>query len=150
MNEDTITIQGLRNSLKKIPKEAANELRDASKAIAAHVATDARSHAYRVGRQGTLLAPTLKATRDRVPVISMGSTKRIPGKKTILNQIAKGFEFGSYKHKQFLPYLPSPSGRGGKGYVMYEAVRDNRDYILDNYLEALTDALDDSTKKDII
>ena len=74
-------IDGAREVLRAfslLPKEASDELRDASLRLAdtlAHRAADD----FRVngGAQGPLLAPTVKAVRDRVPAVQAGGSTRV-------------------------------------------------------------------------
>jgi hypothetical protein len=138
-------VKGLNRALMKLPRLAAAELRDASVEIARTVADDARGRAVRVGGVATYVAPTIKATRDRVPVVKMGSTARLPatnrsrsGSRQTVGDVIWGAEFGGRGRpttQQFQPH------RGTQGYFLWPAVRDNSDDIQRLYSEALDTAL---------
>lgn len=76
-----VTITGVRETLKAfqdLPKDANNELRDASLQLAKLLATKAQIDiTLHGGPQGKLLAPTVKAVRDRVPVVQIGGTRKV-------------------------------------------------------------------------
>lgn len=76
-----VQIDGLRETLKAfndLPRDANNELRDASLELARSLADKARADALvNGGPQGKLLAPTVKARRDRVPVVEAGGTSKV-------------------------------------------------------------------------
>lgn len=74
-------ISGVRETLRALdvlPKNASEALRDASlklaEKLAVLAAADFRANG---GPQGSLLAGTVKAKRDRVPVIEAGGTARV-------------------------------------------------------------------------
>jgi hypothetical protein len=68
------------NKLRDLPKEATDQLRDESVAIAADVATEARGRALSggVAKVAKYVAPTIRATRDRAPVVRMGGSGKLP------------------------------------------------------------------------
>lgn len=76
-----VNIEGLRETLKAfdhVPKDATKQLRDASlklaQSLAVKAVVDAHAHG---GPQGKRLASTVKARRDRVPVVEAGGTSPI-------------------------------------------------------------------------
>lgn len=71
-------VAGLNRALRKLPKEATAELRHASVDIAQAVAQEAADTARGEGGVASLVAPTIRATRDRVPVVKMGGATRLP------------------------------------------------------------------------
>jgi hypothetical protein len=77
----TVRIDGAREILRALSvmgKDAQNAIRDHSQKIAAKLAVKARADvAVNGGRQGVLVAQTVKAVRDRVPAIQAGGTKRL-------------------------------------------------------------------------
>lgn len=75
-----IRIEGVRETLaafREMPKEASNALRDRSQELARTVADRVRAAGEAEGRQAAALAKTVKAMRDRVPVIQVGGTRKI-------------------------------------------------------------------------
>lgn len=156
-------IRGLNRTLNALPKVAQARIRDASVRIAADVAVDAQSRARSgtggVAKVAKYVAPTIRATRDRVPVVRMGGTTSLPprngrdrggarsdgvaGPRNPLNQtvgaVMWGAEFGSGKSHQFSPW----GGNGeSAGYFLWPAIR--MDDIEERYAEALVDACRDA------
>jgi hypothetical protein len=133
------------NKLRDLPKEATDQLRDESVAIAARVAAEARGRAMSGagGRVSRYVAPTIRATRDRVPVISMGGSARLPPssgstRSGIVGDVMWGAEFGSAQHRQFQPW----GGSGGSaGYFLWPSVR--MDEIIEEWGDALLRAVDE-------
>lgn len=77
----TVKIEGAREILRAfsvLPKDAQKAIRDHSQELARKLVpkayVDMVAHG---GPQGPLLASTIKAVRDRVPVISMGGTRKL-------------------------------------------------------------------------
>ncbi|MBN6037479.1 hypothetical protein [Amycolatopsis sp. 195334CR] len=109
MAKDSLTIRvnvdGLRPTLRalaKLPKDASNELRDASLRLSQVLA--ARAKADGMGDpapQSPLVASTVKAQRDRVPVISAGGTRRLGRNKAPAYKLLFGSVFGSNSYAQF-------------------------------------------------
>jgi hypothetical protein len=132
-------IAGLNRALRALPREASAKLREASQEITEEVAADARSRATSIGRSYKLVAPTIKAAKDRYPVIKMGGSRRLPGRSgpnQTVGNLLWGSEFGGRKRpttQQFLPH------RGQMGYAVWPAVRDHD--IGEAYSDALLDAL---------
>lgn len=70
-------LNSLLRDLRALPKEAQAELRDASKDIAArHMVPAWRAAAMGAGPWGPKLAESIRAKRDRVPSIVIGSTRK--------------------------------------------------------------------------
>lgn len=141
-------VAGLNKTLRKLPKTASAELRDASQAIADKVAGDARGAATAQGGVARLVAPTIRAGRDRVPLVRMGSSARLPadgrsrkGDRQTIGDVIWGAEFGGGARKttqQFRPHL------GQTGYFLWPTVRGDRDFIERAYGDAILDAIDDA------
>jgi len=134
------SIAGLNKALTKLPKEAASELRGASKDIASHVADKAAGRARGMGGPAALVAPSIRATRDRVPVVKMGGSARLrPGSATqTVGNLIWGAEFGGQARPRTMQFLPH---KGTVGYFLWPTVRDDSDYIQERYSSALLDAL---------
>ncbi len=138
------TIEGLNTALRKLPKDVVSRLRDASVAIAAKVAGDAQGRAQQEGKLAALIGPSIRATRDRVPVVKMGGAKKLPGDRhgphQTIGDAMWGAEFGGQRRpttQQFLPWL------GHTGYFLWPTVRSDDRYINTEYSEALNKALQD-------
>lgn len=99
-----IRIEGVRETLRAfngLPKEASNELRDAALDLAGLMATSVKAAGAREGSQAALVATTVKATRDRVPVVQAGGTKRLGSRRAPAWKLLFGAEFGSNRYTQF-------------------------------------------------
>lgn len=147
-------IAGLNRTLNSLPKVAQARIRDASVAIAADVAQDAQQRA-RSGSRGVAkvarhVAPTIRATRDRVPVVRMGGSKKLPtsgsgwthsrsGPGQTVGDVMWGAEYGSDRSPQFSPWGGNDESAG---YFLWPSVR--MDEIEERYAEALVDACEDA------
>lgn len=147
MKQTAYTVQGLKRALAKLPKEASDELRAASKGIAADVAQEASSRARGLHPAARLVADSLTASRDRVPVVKMGGSRRLPphsgrsrsGKRQTVGDVIWGAEFGGGgrpRTRQFPPH------RGRDGYFLWPTVRENCGDIQAAYSAALDKALE--------
>jgi hypothetical protein len=126
------TVEGAQRALRKLPKELQTEMRKASQEIAQDIATRAASAARQQGGVARHVAPSIKAKRDRYPVVVLGGTQRLGGP-------ALGAEFGGGarpRTRQFQPH------RGTRGYFMFPTVRDRSDEALKSWLDALQKSLD--------
>lgn len=132
----TIRITGLRETIrafKNLPDDATTELRAASLSIAGAVAVDIRQ-AARGDAQSGLLAPTVRAVRDRVPAVQAGGTRRVGSNRVPAFKVLFGSEFGSKSLKQFRPF-------SGDSYWFFKSVDENQDYIQAEWLEAADEIL---------
>ena len=114
-----VGVDGIQQTLaafKQLPKDASNELRNATLVLAKLLA-DAASEAGRAeGRQAALAAPTVVARRDRIPIVVVGGTKRVGRRRVPVYKILFGSEFGSSRLKQYKPH------RGREGYWFFPTV----------------------------
>lgn len=136
-------VAGLNKALKTLPKEASKRLRDAAQSIAIDVAATAAGRASAIGGVAKYVAPTIKAPRDRVPVVKMGGNSRLPGDRSgerqSVGDVIWGAEFGGGARpstRQFSPH------KGRTGYFLWPTVRAENQDIADAYSEALLDALE--------
>lgn len=93
-----VSIAGLHGTLdafRELPRNASQELREASLEIAQDLAGDIRAAALTEGRQAAALASTVKATRDRVPAVTAGGTGGVGRHRTPAWQLLFGAEFGA-------------------------------------------------------
>ncbi|MFI5561504.1 hypothetical protein ACIA2T_19675 [Amycolatopsis japonica] len=73
-------------------------------------------------RQAALIAPTIRAARDRVPAVQAGGMRRVGRNKKPAYKVLFGSEFGARTYKQFKPH------RGAEGYWFFPLVeRDAQD-----------------------
>ena len=109
-------IEGARETLRafrKLPKEASQELRERSLKLSETLANRARQAARSDSPQAALMAPTIKARRDRLPSIQVGGSKRVGRNRKPAYKILFGSEFGSNTLRQ--SRLPHPPGRTDRG-----------------------------------
>ena len=143
------SVEGLNKALRRLPKDATARLRDASKDVASKVAADAQRRASAEGGIAALVAPTIRASRDRVPVIRMGGTQKLPtsggdwersrdGDRQTIGDVMWGAEFGALAYTQFKDWTGNDEGAG---YFLWPAVRGDSEWIQKRYGEALDDAL---------
>lgn len=111
-----VQIEGVRETLaafRELPKDASKELRDASqklaKVIAAKAKVDAVAHG---GPQGKLLAPTIKAARDRVPVVTVGGARKVGRNRAPAYGVLFGSVFGFYGRSGWYGAAKFHGGRG--------------------------------------
>lgn len=146
-------VAGLNASLRALPKTASTALRDASQAIAGKVAANAAARAATLGGVARYVAPTIRAGKDRVPVVKMGSSRRLPtegngwkrtrkGDRQTVGDIIWGAEFGGQARPTTQQFAPWRGRDGGAGYFLWPAVRGERAYIEEAYGEALLTAID--------
>lgn len=121
----TLKIDGLRETLAKLktmPKEASDELRSASLQVSTKLADTVRRRALSSGTQAALMAPSVKAVRDRVPNVQAGGSGRVGRRRKPAYKVLFGSEFGATYLKQFRP-------RNTRGYWFYPSVDEMRTEI---------------------
>lgn len=133
-----VRITGVRETLRacrELPDDAQRELRDRSKALAESLAVQIRAAAVSDSGQSALMAPTVRARRDRVPVIVAGGPKRVGRNRKPAHKILFGSEFGSNALRQFRPH------RGASSYWFFRTVEDNSARIDREWNAAASDVL---------
>lgn len=121
-----IRIDGARETLaafRRLPREASEALRQRSGELAASLAGKVAGAARSDSPQSALMAPTVKARRDRVPVIEAGGATRVGSRATPAFKILFGSEFGARQWRQFRPHL------GRDSYWMFRTVDENETQI---------------------
>lgn len=148
------TVAGLNAALRRLPKEASAKLRDGAQDIADEIAREAAARAESVGGVAKYVAPTIKAKRDRVPVVKMGSSSVLPlegdgwkrksrrGQRQTVGDVIWGAEFGGGKRPTTRQFNRWRGNSTGAGYFLWPTVRDNNADILDTYSDALREALE--------
>lgn len=132
-----LRITGAKQTLaafRGMPKEASQSLRERTLALSETLAQAARAAAASEGRQAPLLAPTVKAKRDRVPAIEAGGSKRVGSRKAPAFKLLFGSEFGSAL-RQFKPH------RGRQGYWFFPTVEREQDTIAAAWQEVADDVI---------
>lgn len=128
----TIRISGLRETVRafrKWPDDAITEIRAASLSIAGFVATKIRG-AARLNPQSALIAPTVRAMKDRLPVIVAGGNRRVGSNRVPVYKVLFGAEFGAVTLAQFRAF-------NSGGYFFFVTVDREADYIQREYLGAV-------------
>lgn len=116
-----IKLTGLDETLaafKRLPKEANQRLRLESQQIARKLADAVQRAAAAEGGQWGILARTVKAKKDRVPVVQAGGTTRLGRNRKQAYKLLFGAEFGATFLHQFKPRTP-----GNVGYVFFPTAR---------------------------
>lgn len=116
-----------------LPKEASAALRDESTKLATTLAGRVANAARGDSPQSALMAPTVRARRDRVPVIEAGGTSRVGSRSKPAYKILFGSEFGARTYRQFRPHV----GRGS--YWMFKTVLANQSAIDQAWNRVATD-----------
>lgn len=122
----TVKIEGVRETLaafRSLPRDASNALRERSMELAQVLAERVASAAEADSPQSALMAPTVKARRDRVPVIEAGGTKPVGSASAPAYKILFGSEFGARTLPQYRPHV----GRGS--YWLFKTAFENQDEI---------------------
>lgn len=93
-----LQITGVRETLKAfrdLPQDANDELRDGSMKLAQSLVPRVKAAGVAAGAQAAAVAPTVKAKRDRVPVIQAGGAKRVTKNRARAGDLIAGSEFGA-------------------------------------------------------
>lgn len=122
-----IRIDGLKETLaalNKLPKDANNELKAAAQELAKELASAAAAAGRAEGAQAGLVSTTVKAMKDRVPVVQAGGNKKLGRNKKPAYKLLFGSEFGSNQYEQYKPHI-------GKGsYWFFRTVEDEQAAIV--------------------
>lgn len=134
-----ISISGLDatlRALRRLPAEASNELRVAAEKLSKELAISAAAAGRVEGRQAALVSTTVKARRDRVPVIVAGGTKRLGRNKKPAYKLLFGSEFGADRLRQYKPHL------GTGSYWFFRTVDDEQAAIVARWQEAADEIIE--------
>lgn len=100
----SVSASGVRETLRAfaaMPAEASKELREASLDLARELAASAVAAGAAEGHQAALVARTVRASRDRVPAVTAGGTRRVGSRRAPAWKLLFGSEFGSNRYRQF-------------------------------------------------
>lgn len=134
-----ISIVGLRATLaalRNLPKDADREIRAAALDLAQELALATAAAGRHEGRQAALVAVTVKARKDRVPVVVAGGAKRLGRNRRPAFKLLFGSEFGATRLEQYKPHL----GRGS--YWFFRTIEDEQAMISSRWLEAADRIID--------
>jgi hypothetical protein len=138
-----LEVEGMRDTIKafnRLDKEGKNAARDEVKKIAQLLADRIRARAPADKRYQDL-AVTVRAGRDRVPVIYIGgrATPKVSGGGGP-RELVIGMEFGARDPGpnawRFPPRTPT-LGRGNAGYWIYPTLKANQDDIIRLWFDAM-------------
>lgn len=134
-----VRISGLRETiaaLSRLPKEANDEIRATALELAKDMATAAAAAGRAEGRQAALVAVTVKANRDRVPVVNAGGTRRLGRNKEPAYKLLFGSEFGATYYRQYRPHL------GAGSYWFFQTVDEKQAEISAAWLAAADEIIE--------
>lgn len=114
-------VEGVRDTLaafRDLPKDASTQLREQTLKLTSTLAERARAEGMTdAAPQSPLVASTVKAVKDRAPVITVGGTKRLGRNKKPAYKLLFGSVFGSNRYAQF-----GRPHRGRESYWFFDLV----------------------------
>lgn len=156
---DTRELADLFRALSRMEKEAQTNLKDDVMSISRWVAEDlkmAASSAPFYPKQAELIKSTIKASRDRMPTITIGGTRRAPVKRQVtadnpaptVGEILFGNEFGGERNAKGsassfpnggykFPMRSAREGRGNAGYWIFPTVKELQPRITAQWFAAI-------------
>lgn len=133
-----VRIDGVNQTLaafRQLPKDANDALREAAQDLARRLALSAqRAASADNSPQSDLIAPTVKAGRDRLPLVQAGGSKRVGRHRAPAWKLLFGSEFGSNRYKQF-----GHPHAGKKGYWLFPTVEREQSAIAAAWRRAADD-----------
>jgi hypothetical protein len=136
-------------AFRAVPKDASKQLRDANLEISRDLAMKIRgAAASSVAAQGPIVAPSVRAGRDRVPNVTAGGSRRAGRQSrrsrgqrpTTAGDLIFGANFGAAHLRQF------PAHNGGAGsddYFFFRTVEHEMGDISDRWTKAAENVLSD-------
>lgn len=106
-------------AFRELPKEASAEIREAALKLSKELAEAAKTAGIGEGSQAALVATTVRAAKDRVPVVVAGGAKRLGRNKKPAFKLLFGSEFGSDRYEQYRSHI----GRGS--YWFFQTIEEN-------------------------
>lgn len=128
-----IRIEGLNETiraLRSLEKNASLELKEKATELANKMAAKAKAAGISEGSQAALVATTVRAQKDRVPVVVAGGTKRLGSNRKPAYKLLFGSEFGSNSYTQYKPHI------GTSSYWFFKTIEDESVMIAKEWLEA--------------
>lgn len=136
-----IRIDGLHETIRAfrdLPKDANRELRQRTLKLSEDLADKVEAAARRDSEQSALLAPTVRAQKDRTPSIRVGGTKRVGRNRVPAYKVLFGANFGARYLTQFRAWN---GGAGNEDYFIYSTVEENEPLIADAWRRVADDVL---------
>ncbi len=133
-----INITGVREvlaALNQLPKDATVELKAAALELSKHIADEARQAGINEGRQAALVATTVRATKDRLPVVVAGGSKKLGRNRQPAYKLLFGSEFGASVLRQYKPHL------GRDSYWFFKTIETNAVEIQKRWLDAADEVI---------
>lgn len=133
-----VQIEGIRETLaafRRLGPEASDAIRTRAGELAATLAGEIEVAGRSEGSQAALVAMTVKARRDRVPVVQAGGSKRVGSRRASAGALIFGAEFGSNRYRQFKPH------QGAGSYWFYKTIDARRQEIARAWSKAADDIL---------
>ena len=164
-------IQAILRAFSRMDKQAATDLRDLSKEISQDIADEFRNAARGTRwypEQASFVAQSARATRDRVPSVTLGGAKRYTtddGRRVAAGSILFLSEFGSPETKQRERFrnaaqrrsgarggLQGPprsprEGRGNRGWWLFPRLKRLQPDILRRWIEGAQKVADEWGKQ---
>lgn len=141
-----VRVYGLRETIRafqQLPKDASDELRDRTLALSQTLADRVRAAGEADTPQSARAAASVKARRDRVPVISAGGTKRssavLFGSEFGMTRRSGWYARGRYRDslgRQFRPH------RGASSYWFFATIEENQGEIAATWRQVADAILD--------
>lgn len=129
-----VEVEGLRETrtkFRKLPKDARQELKARSNRIAQVVGDEASRRFVALGRQGPLVASTLRTRLGDTPTIAVGGSGRLGHNRKPAFKLLYGTEFGSNRYKQF-----HAAHTGQVGRALYPTVRAKTTWMIEQWRDA--------------
>lgn len=107
-----VRISGLQETLRafrELPRDATNELKTRTKLLATTLALQIRAAGLTDSGQSAIVAKTVRANRDRVPVITAGGMARVGRNRKPAYKVLFGSEFGATSLRQYRPHVGAGS-----------------------------------------
>lgn len=133
-----INITGVREvlaALNQLPKDATVELKAAALELSKQIADEARQAGINEGRQAALVATTVRATKDRLPVVVAGGSKKLGRNRQPAYKLLFGSEFGASVLRQYKPHL------GRDSYWFFKTIETNAVEIQKRWLDAADEVI---------
>jgi hypothetical protein len=131
INVSIVGLQETLRALRNLPKDATVEMREAAQKLSTDLAKEVAAAGRAEGSQAALVSTTVKAMKDRVPVIQAGGAKKLGRNKKPAYKLLFGSEFGSNYYEQFgKPHI------GNDSYWFFKTVDENQVEISAAWLEA--------------
>lgn len=134
----SVKIRGAREIVRaigRLGKDANREIRDKTLAISKDFATWAQADARAEGRQAAILAPTVRARRDRVPAATVGGRRKVGRRRAPAGALVFGSIFGASAYRQFRPH------RGQNSYWFFQTAEERQPEIERRWLEAADEVI---------